>query len=47
MLYFYCYRPYTGIRKGVSNMDFALSFIITVMAGVVCHLICKWLDRDE
>ncbi len=21
-------------------MDFALSFIITVMAGVVCHLIC-------
>jgi len=26
-------------------MDFILSFIIAVMAGVTCHLICKWLDK--
>mgnify|MGYP004642429037 CR=1 len=24
-----------------------LTFIISVLAGVVCHYICKWLDRDK
>lgn len=27
--------------------DFFITFIISVTAGVVCHLICKWLDRDK
>ena len=27
-------------------MEYILSFIVTVVAGVVCHLICKWLDSD-
>lgn len=22
-------------------------FLLAVMAGVVCHYICKWLDRRE
>ena len=25
-------------------MDLALSFIVAVAAGVVCHYIIKWLD---
>ena len=29
-------------------MDYlVISFIIPVMTGVVCHLICKWLDRRD
>ena len=24
-----------------------VSFIVTVTAGVTCHLICKWLDRHD
>ena len=28
-------------------MEYILSFIVTVVAGVVCHLICKWLDRHD
>ena len=27
--------------------DFVISFLVTVMAGVVCHYIIKWLDGDE
>lgn len=28
-------------------MDFLVEIIVSVMAGVVTHYICKWLDRDE
>ncbi|CBL22743.1 hypothetical protein CK5_12940 [Blautia obeum A2-162] len=28
-------------------MDDIISFILTVMAGVVCHCINKWLDGDK
>ena len=28
-------------------MDLALSFIVAVAAGVVCHYIIKWLDRND
>ena len=28
-------------------MEVAISFFVTVMAGVVCHLVCKWLDRNN
>jgi len=24
-----------------------ISFCISVMAGIACHYISKWLDRDE
>lgn len=28
-------------------MDILISLIIAVMAGVISHLICKWLDNDK
>ena len=27
--------------------DFVISFLVTVMAGVVCHYIIKWLDGNK
>lgn len=27
--------------------DILTAFIISVLAGVVCHYICKWLDGDN
>ena len=36
--------PATG---GGVNMEFIVSFIITVAAGVACHYIIKWLDGDD
>ena len=37
----------TGDRREVFHLDFILSFIIAVAAGVVCHYIIKWLDGDK
>ena len=34
-------------QEGGHYMEDAISFIFAVMAGVVCHLICKWLDGDK
>ena len=28
-------------------LEYIVSFIITVTAGVACHYIIKWLDSDE
>lgn len=28
-------------------MEVAITFLVTVAAGVACHFICKWLDRDD
>ena len=28
-------------------LDFVISFLVAVVAGVVCHCINKWLDRDN
>lgn len=28
-------------------VEAVLSFLVTVAAGLVCHLICKWLDRND
>ena len=28
-------------------MEIITTFLVTVVAGVVCHLICKWLDNDH
>ncbi len=28
-------------------MEIIITFLVTVAAGVVCHLISKWLDRHE
>ena len=36
--------PATG---GGVFMEVVITFLATVAAGVVCHLICKWLDRSD
>ena len=41
-----CYRL-PPVRKGGENMDGIIGFIFTVMAGVACHCINKWLDGDK
>ena len=28
-------------------MDYIIAFLISVLAGIVGHFICKWLDDDE
>ncbi len=28
-------------------MEIFITFLVTVAAGVVCHLIGKWLDRHD
>jgi hypothetical protein len=37
-------HPATG---GGVYMDFVISFIVAVAAGVACHYIIKWLDSDR
>jgi hypothetical protein len=34
-------------QKGGVYMQEIISFFISIVAGVICHLICKWLDRDR
>ena len=33
--------------KAVSVMDFLTSLTVAVLASVICHLICKWLNGDN
>ena len=47
MIQFFRYRPYTRYRKGVFDLEALVSFLIAVAAGVVSHLISKWLDDNE
>lgn len=28
-------------------MDFLVEIIVSVVAGVATHFVCKWLDRDD
>ena len=46
MVYWQCYRLHTGNRKEANYMDFFASLIVTIMGGVICHYIIKWLDGD-
>ena len=34
-------------RKGVSILDYILTFLVSVLASVVSYYICKWLDGDK
>lgn len=36
--------PATG---GGVHMEILITFLVTVAAGVVCHLIGKWLDSHD
>lgn len=38
---------YTGNRKEVDIVDIVTSFFVSVMAGIVCYYICRWLDRHS
>lgn len=40
-------RTDTLDKGGGDRMDLLLTFLVTVAAGVVCHLIGKWLDRHD
>ncbi len=37
---------YLATGGGV-NMEIIIAFLVTVMGGVACHYIIKWLDGDE
>lgn len=39
--------PLDWYGKGVFDMEFLLSLLIAVVASVISHLICKWLDSDN
>lgn len=28
-------------------MDIFFTFLVSIAAGIVCHYICKWLDRHR
>lgn len=34
-------------RKEVRPVQYITAFLISVVAGIVCYYICKWLDRDK
>ena len=45
---FVCYNEVaatSNLRKGGAYMILVSSFFVSVLAGVVTHYICKWLDR--
>lgn len=33
-------------REGVDSLYYLILFIVSVIAGVVVHIISKWLDGD-
>ena len=36
-----------GNGKEVRQVDFSLSLICSIMANVIAHYICKWLDEQK
>lgn len=34
-------------RKEVTVLIFLLDFVVSIVANVVSHYICKWLDGNE
>lgn len=34
-------------QGGGVNVEYFVSFLITVLSGVACHYIIKWLDGDD
>ena len=47
MVHCFRYRPYIWYGKGVFGLEALVSFLLAVTAGVVSHLICKWLDSRK
>lgn len=46
MGFLHFYEAYLETEGGAA-MEILISLIITVMAGVISHFICKWLDNDK
>ena len=37
----------SGNRKGVLALTVLTSFVLSIIASVIAHYICKWLDRKK
>lgn len=33
--------------EGGVLLEYIIAFLISIVAGIVCYYICKWLDRDK
>ena len=43
-----CYCTQSGNGKGVWFMyDPFTSFLVSVMAGIIAYIICKWFDNEK
>ena len=38
---------HSGIRKEVISMEYIITIFLAVMAQVIGHYVCKWLDRQH
>lgn len=36
----------SSVRKEVELVEYIVSLLISVIAGVISYYICKWLDRE-
>ena len=43
----FCYRLLDWYRKEVFTVEVFVSFVVAVVAGVICHYIIKWLDGEK
>lgn len=43
----YLLPPLYWKRKGGAYMDIFASFILSVVAGIVTNIICKWFDGQD
>lgn len=39
--------PNCGSREGVEQMGSLVNILVSVVANVIGHCICKWLDRHD
>ena len=39
--------PILATGRGCEMVKIIASFLVSVAAGIACHYICKWLDRDD
>ena len=47
VVYSSCYRLLDRYGREVNRMEYIASLIATVVGGVICHYIIKWLDGDK
>ena len=46
VVYYRCYCPRLVTERGcIKMLEILISFTISIVAGITCHYICKWLDR--